>query len=146
MNYTLMKVAESLASYLATWFPGVKFYEDPNQQGTTCPCMFLQCRSSKIENRCGDRWLNTLKLDLTYLEDYNLPDLQERYNSAAARMDEHMETFPYWMDGLVRTYNREWTIDLDALHYKFELRLWLYHDDAAGEKMQTLDLSEEVTS
>ena len=38
-----------------------------------------------------------------------------------------METFPY-SDGsnagtvLLRTYEREWNIDLDAMHYKFELR------------------------
>ena len=59
-----------------------------------------------------------------------------------------METFPY-SDGsstgqaLLRTYDRSWTVDLDALHYKFELRERVNIPEAAV-KMQTMDLNEEV--
>ena len=60
------------------------------------------------------------------MEDYNLPDLQQRYLAMAEALDLSMEIFPY-TDGsgegsvLLRTYDRKWNIDLDALHYKFEL-------------------------
>lgn len=127
MTFTLEQVALSLAGYLALEFPGVHFYEDPNQQGTETPCMFLQQRRSEIKLRAGTRFLRKIGLDLVYLEDYNLPNLQQLYLSAAETLDQVMETFPY-TDGsasaLLRTYRREWNIELDALHYKFDLEVW----------------------
>ena len=127
MNFTLETTARSLADYLAPALPGCTFYEDPNQQDSRMPCAFLQQRYANTALQTGGRWLKTVGLDLTYLEDYNLPDLQRRYLAAAEALDLVMDTFPYSDGGeekatLVRAYDREWTVDLDALHYKFELR------------------------
>ena len=153
MTFTLANIARSLADYFAPYFPGVKFYEDPNQQGTTCPCMFLQARgTTQIKKHIDDRYLRTIRLDLTYLEDYNLPDLQQRYQAAAEMLDEIFETFPY-ADGtestLLHTYNREWTIDLDAMHYRFDLQVFVVKPET-GIPMQTLtdniDVEESVRS
>lgn len=127
MNFTVSTIAASLAAYLAPVFPGVVFYQDPNQQGTEPPCMFLQQRYSNIKLETGGYWLRTIGLDLTYLLDYNLPNLQQLYQQAAENLDLAMETFPY-SDGAssgtvqLRAYQREWRIDLDALHYQFEIR------------------------
>lgn len=146
MTFTISNIAPSLASYLSAYFPGVSFYEDPNQQGTQCPCMFLQQRYSYIELRQNQRYLRRIGLDLTYLEDFNLPNMQQLYQNAAEVLDEQLETFPY-SDGettsLLRTYDRSWTIDLDAMHYKFELQVWVYEqkDEAL---MQTMEYTQEV--
>lgn len=126
MNFTISTVAKSLADYLAPVLPGVTFYEDPNQQGSRAPMLFLQQRYGYVERQLGTDWyLRRVGLDLTYLADYNLTDLQQTYQDAAEQLDLVMETFPY-SDGegtaLLRTYEREWRIDLDALHYRFELR------------------------
>lgn len=130
MIFTISNIAASIASYLHDYLPDVTFYENPNQQLSDMPCMFIQQRGpARIENKTSDRYLRTIPLDLTYLEDYNLTDLQERYQSVAEVLDGVMETFPYVSDdedALIRTYNREWTVDLDALHYKFEIRVWVY--------------------
>ena len=152
MNLTVSTIAKSIADYLATLpdtpFAGVAMYEDPNQQGSQPPCMFLQIRYNRLKLEMGGYWLRTLGLDLTYLLDYNLPDLQQRYQAAAEALDLVMETFPY-SDGssdgqvLLRTHDRSWTVDLDALHYKFELRERVNIPEAAV-KMQTMDLNEEV--
>lgn len=88
--------------------------------------LFLQQRYGYVERQLGTDWyLRRVGLDLTYLADYNLTDLQQTYQAAAEQLDLVMETFPY-SDGegtaLLRTYEREWRIDLDALHYRFELR------------------------
>ena len=126
MNFTLSTVAASLAAYLAPYFPGVTFYEDPNQQGTLVDCFFLQQRYSNTEKQPAGRYLQTIGLDLTYLAEYNLPNLQQIYEQAAGILDPIMETFPYSdgeNTGLMRTYNREWRIDLDALHYQFEIQV-----------------------
>ena len=146
MTFTTAHIARSLADYLAPRFPDVAFYEGPNQQGSKAPCMFLQQRYSPIKLMQGGRWLRTIGLDLTYLEDYNRPEMQRTYTAAAEILDQVMETFPYSYDGesaLVRTYDREWRIDLDALHYKFELRVWVSLPEE-GTPMQTMDYHEEV--
>lgn len=148
MNFTISTLARSLSDYLAPTLPGVTFYEDPNQQGSRPPMMFLQARHSSLTRETGGFWQRRLGLDLTYLLDYHLPDLQRRYQAAAEVLDLVMETFPY-SDGitpgttLLRTYGREWNIDLDALHYRFELRerVTLPGD---FHPMETMDYYEEV--
>lgn len=150
MNFTVSTIAKSLADYLAPVLPGVTMYEDPNQQNSKPPMMFLQQRYSYVSLETGGFWRRRIGLDLTYLLDYNLPNLQQLYQSAAESLDLVMETFPY-NDGfnagtvLMRTYEREWSIDLDAMHYKFELRerVTLPED---FNPMQTMDYSEEVTN
>ena len=111
--------------------------------------MFLQQRYSNIKLQTGGRWLRTIGLDLTYLEDYNLTNMQELYQAAAETLDLVMEMFPY-SDGtdkdsvFIRTYEREWRVDLDAMHYKFEIRE-LVTIPKEYVKMQTIqELNEEV--
>lgn len=153
MNLTVSTIAKSIADYLAalpdTPFAGVAMYEDPNQQGSQPPCMFLQVRYGRLTKEMSGYWVRRLGLDLVYLLDYNLPDLQQRYQAAGEALDLALETFPY-SDGetesgtvLLRAYDREWNIDLDELHYKFELRERVNIPEAAV-KMQTMDLNEEV--
>ena len=147
MNFTISTIAKSLADYLAPSFPGVTFYEDPNQQGSKAPMLFLQQRYAYTEPKRNDGYfLRRIGLDLTYLADYNLPDLQQLYQAAAEQLDLLMETFPY-TDGtdttLLRTYDREWRIDLDALHYKFQLQVWVTIPEEAV-KMQTMDYDEDL--
>lgn len=119
MNFTVTTIARSLAAHLAPVLPGVQMLEDPAQQGVEPPCMFLQQRYSNIKPHPGGRWLRTIGVDLTYLLDYNLPDLQQQYSSAAETLDLCMEVFPY-TDGtdtaLLRAYDRKTDIDSDGLH------------------------------
>lgn len=148
MNFTITTLGESLADYLAPVLPDVQYNEDPAQQGVDCPCFFLQQRYAYTDRRRSTRgmFLQRIGLDLTYLEDYNLPDLHQRYLAAAGALDTVMETIEY-TDGTdaaqLRTYDRQWTIDEDALHYKFELQVWVSLPEPAV-KMQTMDYDEEV--
>lgn len=148
MNFTISTLAQSLAAYLAPVLPGVTFFENPNQQGSTTPCMFLQQRYSYIKVKTSGRFLRRIGLDLTYMEDYNLPNMQQLYQQTAETLDLVMETFPY-LDGsgdtaqLLRTYDREWRIDLDAMHYKFELQVWVDTPED-GTPMETLNYNESV--
>lgn len=141
MRFSLSHTAQSLADYLAPHFPNVTFYEDPNQQGSRPPMMFLQQRYARIEKKPSGRYLRTVGLDLTYLEEYSRPDMQRVYQQAAEVLDEVLETFPYSDGedtGLVRAYGREWRIDLDAMHYKFELRVFVSPADA-GTPMEKIE-------
>ena len=142
MTFTVSNIADAIAEYLSPLLPGFSFYEDPNQQGTQCPCAFLQLMTSDVKPQTHGYLLRTLRYDLTVLEDYNLPDLQRRYQDTQEVLDLNMETFPYG-DAVLRTYNRQSSIDLDALHYKFDLmiRLSPQEDELF---MQSLTLALEV--
>ena len=145
MNFTISTVAQSLAAYLAPYLPGVTFYQDPNQQGTEPPCMFLQERYSFLKLQENGRYLRTVGLDLTYLLDYNLPNLLTQQQTAAEAMDLVMETFTY-TDGtdtaLIRTYDREWRVEMNELHYKFEIRVWVTIPEYSVpmQTIETLDI------
>lgn len=148
MNFTVSTISKSLADYLAPSFPDVTFYEDPNQQGSKPPMMFLQTRTNRLELETGGYWRRTLGVDLVYLLEYNLPNLQQLYQAAGETLDLLMETFPY-SDGdtegtaLLRTYDREWNIDLDELHYRFEIRERVSIPQEYV-KMQTMDYNEDM--
>ena len=146
MNFTVTTIARSLAAHLSPVLPGVQMLEDPAQQGVEPPCMFLQQRYYNIKPHPGGRWLRTIGVDLTYLLDYNLPDLQQQYSAAAETLDLCMEVFPY-TDGtdtaLLRAYDRKTDIDSDGLHYKFELRIFVEKPEDAV-KMQTLSIDQKV--
>ena len=148
MNFTVSTISKSLADYLAPSFPGVTFYEDPNQQGSKPPMMFLQTRTNRLELEMGGYWRRIMGIDLVYLLEYNLPNLQQLYQTAGEQLDLLMETFPY-SDGttegtvLLRTYDREWNIDLDELHYRFEIRERVSIPQEYA-KMQTMDYNEDV--
>lgn len=148
MNFTVSTIAASLAAYLSPLFPGVTFYQNPNQQGTNPPCMFLQQRYSFMKRRTSGQWLRTIGLDLTYLEDYNLPNMQQLYQAAAETLEIALDSFPY-SDGTstttVLTYDRDSRIDLDAMHYKFELRV-IVELPETETPMQTMTYNEEVTN
>ena len=86
---------------------------------------------------------------MTCLQDYNLPNLQQLYEATAEVLDIALENFPY-NDGestqtvLIKTHNREWNIDLDALHYKFDIEERVIIPKK-NIKMQTIqELNEEV--
>lgn len=153
MKFTLDRIAYSIAQHLEPHFSGVVFYEDPVQQSTNAPAMFLQTRGASIQKKPSERYLWTLRLDLVYLLDFNLPDLQQKYQAAAQIMDFYLQHFPYIEEpateeatpatALIKTYNRDWTIDLDELHYRFELRIWVTREEAA-DIMRTLELNLEV--
>lgn len=150
MNFTVNTISKSLATYLKPLLPNITFLQNPTQQNEdNLPCMFLLQRYSNIELQTGGYYYRKIGLDLTYLENYNLVNLQELYQQVAEFLDLNMECFPY-SDGenaektMIRTYNREWRIDLDALHYKFEIRERVVIP-TQETKMQTIqELNEEV--
>lgn len=146
MKFDLADISQSLADYLAPVFPGLTFYTDPVQQALDCPCAFLQLKSTKVSRRIRGMTYKEISLDLTYLEDYNLVDLQRRYREAAGKLDDCMASFPF-TDGeeaiQMLTYDRNWRIDLDALHYSFVLHI---HEDPEEpfNPMRTLDVNQEA--
>lgn len=141
MSFTMDALARSLADYLAPHLPGAAFYKDPNQQGTKQPALFLRQTNARLSKRVGERFLRRLGLDLVYLVQPNVVDVESRLQMAADVMDEYLETFPY-QGAQLRTYERHWEITDSALHYKFDLRLLLtrVEDGVLMQSIQALNM------
>lgn len=148
MVFSLEILTLSLASHLSPFFPQASFYADPNQQRTKTPCFFVQQRFASLEDKIGGRFLRKIGVDLVYLLDYNLPDLQRRYQNTADTLDEVLDLFVY-SDGTettwMRTEKRNWTISLDELHYKFDLHAWCSLAENIP-KMEEMDYGENIKS
>ena len=150
MTFTMQDLTRSLAGYLAPDLPRMTFYDNPNQQGTKPPAMFLQRTRAKIALKMGGRFLRQLGLDLICLVDYNQVNMDDQYTRIAETLDELMETFPYSSgeDGkriFLRTYERNWNIQDDALHYKFDLKLWVTRSEDAVLMRSIQAYHEEVS-
>lgn len=150
MIFTMQALTQSLADYLAQALPGMTFYDNPNQQGTRMPAMFLQRTNAKITKKLGGRFLRQLGLDLVCLVDYNRVDMEDQYTQVADVLDEMMETFPYSNGGgrhsaLLRTYERNWYIRNDELHYKFDLKLWVTKAEDAALMQSIQSFTMEVS-
>ena len=147
MQFSIATVSTSLADHLRPFFPDLTFYQDPAQQVLQCPCAFLQQRSTTIRRRIGNRQDREIQLDVTYLVDYNLPNMQQLYQQVAELLDENLDSFPYMSpdggEAVFLTYDRQWRVDLDALHYNFALHVW-EEIPATDPLMQTMDLDQEV--
>lgn len=144
MTFTMQALSRSLADYLAPALPGVSFYDNQHQQGTRTPAMFVQRTKAKIAAKLDGRFLRQLGLDLVCLVDYNQVDMDDQYTRMADTMDEMLETFPYQdteagESALLRTYERNWYIQDHALHYKFDLKLWVSRgeDDVLMQSIQS---------
>lgn len=144
MTFTIDALARALADYLSPALPGVTFYANPNQQGTQTPAMFLRRTNARIAKKMGNRFLRTLGLDLVCLEDPNQVDMDDRYTRTAEVLDEVLETFPCGPARL-RTHERRWDVIDDALHYKFDLKLWVSREEDAVLMRSIQSFQEEVS-
>ncbi len=150
MIFTMEALTRSLADYLAPHLPGVTFYDSPNQQGTRLPALFLQRTQAKLKGRAGGRFLRELGLDLVCLIDCNQVDMERQYTRVADVLDQRLDTFPYREEpggacALLRAYGRDWYIRDHALHYKFNLKLWMSRGEEEALMRSIQSCTEEVS-
>ncbi|MDE7261885.1 MAG: hypothetical protein K2N78_07510 [Oscillospiraceae bacterium] len=149
MIFTMPSLGLSLANYLKPELPGVRFFSDPNQQGTATPALFLRQTFAKISPQPGGLFLRKLGLDLVYLVRFYDTREDTRLQAAADVMDQMLDTFPYASEEgekpvRLRAYGRHWEITDSTLHYKFELRLRLTKAEDAALMRSIQELNMEV--
>ena len=147
LEFTHETLAQSLAGYLAPVLPESTFYQDPTQQHTKTPCLFVQQRSCTIVPMQGGRERHNLGMELTYLEQGNQTDQFRRYEAVAHRLDEVMDLIPYTNQqgetALLRTFQRSWELDKEGLHYRFSLAVMVQKPEQTV-KMGKMHYQEEV--
>ena len=120
-------INKALADFLNEYLPEATVYENPNQQGTDLPAWWIEyVPGSSIKKQIGNRFMRNLHVVLIYEDEYNLVDLNKRYEAVAEILDENLELFKYIQDGdtyFIRTYERNWSINLKSLRYDFKLNI-----------------------
>lgn len=126
MTYTLSGVNQAIAAAVKGALPEVTVYDNPNQQNTVLPAAFLTYRGEQgMDDQIGNRWMQKLRFDLCYQVEYNLPDLLDQYRTAAEFLDYAMDSVLYAGNTPLRIENRSWFVELDALHYQFDIPIRL---------------------
>lgn len=128
MMFTLTQLVDSIGGVLRESYPDISVYSNPNQQGTDVPCFFVFFMPTEMENRVGRRSLRNVGIDVVYLVERNDPDAYDQLVSVADRLDLELEFISY-RDGKLRTYDREWKIDEDELHYQFTVKAIVSYPD-----------------
>jgi len=143
VNYTLSDVNQSIANAVVSAIPSVTVYDNPNQQDTKLPAVFVNYRGEQPTKRgIGNQWTQTLKFDLSYTVDYNLPNMNDLYRAAADALAYALTELQY-ADGVkLRTLNHSWYIELDALHYQFDVPV-RFMKPYSPKYMQTMTLEEK---
>jgi len=136
MNLTLGNIVDSVAGILKSIRPDVPVYANPNQQGTETPCFFVFFMPTQMEDEIGRRERRVIGIDIVYLTRKNIPDAYEQMSETADQLDEVLEFVPYTVEGVtakIRTFDREWKIDDEEMHYQFTLKAMVsIPDDSPG--------------
>ncbi|SFM37607.1 phage tail terminator family protein [Pelosinus propionicus] len=152
VEINLAFLVSGLADKLAGLFPGIHIFANPSQQfmnsvldseGKHLPCFFIIPRPGATIKKGIDRWYWQPLYELVYLTDLYTDTQQYEFQDVAQLLDESLETF-IANGAIIRTYNRKWTIELQALHYMIDIKQFVQLPKEEVVKMQTYTLTEEV--
>lgn len=142
-EFTLTAVNEALSNVISSAIPGVTVYDNPNQENTAIPAVFLNYRGEQgIQKQIGNRWMRKLRYDVVYMAELNLPNLNDLYRSAAEALDYHLEEIPFGNEEIC-AINRTWFVELDSLHYQFDIFARV-SKPYAPTYMQSAEIKEEI--
>lgn len=128
MIFTLERLLDSICGVLKENYPDIPTYSNPSKQGTSVPCFFVFFMPTDTENRIGRRFMRNIGIDIVYLVENSDPDIYDQMIYVADRLDFILEFIPC-EDGKLRTYDREWKIDEDELHYQFTVKAVVSYPD-----------------
>lgn len=140
-------ILQSIAKYLTAQTGIENIYLNPNAQNTKLPCFFVQpIPLSGIKNSVVNRVQRTMMVDIIYINQFDLEDLYDQYIEMAEKLDLAFHigfiykdtTSMSEVDVQVRAYDKQYTINRDALHYKFRLDLDATYMPEDATKMQLI--------
>lgn len=145
--FSIVRMLYSIAYLLKSEFPDIPIYIDPKQQGVDVPCFFIQLIGSgqHMKMEIGKMATYNLQFDVSYLTDYNANDKYSDYYNVIDKLDVLLCNVAYVNDEGERLasfgiHTRDYTTDLQALHYRFKtaVRVRLVSDEGEGELLREL--------
>lgn len=146
-QYIIKTLLDSIAYELKQYFPGVKVYVNPSQQKAQRPCFFIELIPlNDVRQEVDNRYLHQYNIDLVLLYDFNEVDLYDKYLAAAENLNSNLKFIRYGEDEdqLIRCIDRNFTVDMSALHYKFTVKVRTSYLLPDQPKILEVDISEHV--
>lgn len=163
----ILLVQDAIAGMLKNIFPDdnieaggpLETYNNPAQQNIVTPCWFINfIPPNTITGALSQRYWRNWTIDLVFMSQFNEPNLFDQYYQRIEVLDEQMEyiQYPYTYREseeaepedrvvLLRALEREWSVDLSMLHYRFALKLWTSKiKDDSIKMMKIEELNEYV--
>lgn len=148
VEFTTLRMIYSIAKTLDDLF-GYPIYIDPKQQGMKTPCFFIQLIGSgqRLKEEIKQMGTYTLHFDITYLTEYNKNNKYSDYYFVLDRLEANLDNVKYINDegdtlASFGIHERDYTTDLQALHYKFKTmfraRLVDTENNLDGNKLKQL--------
>ncbi|RKD33091.1 phage tail terminator family protein [Lacrimispora algidixylanolytica] len=128
MTFTIEKLIGSIIGVLKEQYPDIQVYSNLSHQSPEIPCFFLSLMPVETENRIGRRLMRKISIDVVFMGERGNQDESSQLTSIADRLDLSLEYIPY-ETGKLRTYNREWKIDNEELHYQFTVKVTMSYPD-----------------
>ena len=126
MTFTIPNIINGIGSLLEEKYPQYPVHDSPNRQGSSFPCFFIFLMPSTSEDEVGSRYLRDLGIDIVFVQERNVVDQNAQIYEIAEFLDESLDMLLY-SDGsgqtaLIHTFERQWQIEDQELHYQFHIR------------------------
>lgn len=128
MTFTIETLIGSIEGVLKEQYPNIQVYSNLSHQTPEIPCFFLSLMPVETENRIGRRLMKKISIDLVFMGERGNQNESSLLASIADKLDLTLEYIPY-ETGKLRTYNREWKIDNEELHYQFTMKVTMSYSD-----------------
>lgn len=143
MMFTLVDLFQSIAGVLARHWD-YPVYISPNQQGTKFPCFFLFTMPSTVEKGMDARFVRDIGIDIVFVQERNIVNGNDEIIDIAEILDCEMELLPYEKEkerAWIRTYERQWQIEDEELHYQFHVREHV-NIEQDNQRMEVLEVDD----
>lgn len=126
MTFTVPDIINSLGNLLEEKYPQYPVYDSPNRQGSSFPCFFIFLMPSTTEDEVGNRYLRDLGIDIVFVQERNVVDQNTQIYEIAEFLDINLDMFCYTdkngQTAMIHTFERQWQIEDQELHYQFHIR------------------------
>lgn len=132
MIFSIPNLIGSIASQLDGKFPNIPVYADTNQQGTDYPCFFVFLMDPTIEDEIDTRRRRNIGVDIVYVQQRNMPDIDSNNAAMIEALDELFDTVEYFEpvdEGEtpepvpLHCFENAAHITDDDLHYQFRIKV-----------------------
>ena len=145
MIFTLSNTINSIAGALSEL--NYPVYDSQTQQGVVTPCFFISLMPSDIKREASARYLNSLSLDIVFLQEPNITNATDLIYEVVDYLNEKLDLFEY-SDGaescMLHAFDRKYRIDNMELHYQITLKVRTYIDVEETKLHLLEDLTYEI--
>ena len=145
IEYSYVKIVESIARFLDTRFPKTKVYTNPINQGAIIPCWcVVRMPDNTTKPQVNSREIRGIGFELVYLRKLEDEKAFDYYDKALDILESDFRYLEYTDDAgntsTIQILDRKHTINHTGLHYQFRLKVRVKEQKPTGSKFGKLRL------